>query len=64
MTDNYDTYTREELNALIDCIMGLGMIIGVPMPEGGFQQYRIRGIYVSPTVIEQAIQERLAEICK
>ncbi len=56
------TYTREELDALVDAVIGFGDVIGVPCPEGGFQQYRIRGIYVSPTVIEQVILERLEKM--
>ncbi len=64
MMGSDETYTRDELNMLVDAIMGLGTRVGSPCPNGGFQQYRIRNIYVSPEVVDQAIQERLEAMVK
>jgi hypothetical protein len=48
-----ETYTAAELDALVDFLVNSGW-----RPSEGFQQYAIRGIYVSPDVIERALQER------
>lgn len=47
-----DGYTREELYRLIDAVMDYP-------PCEGMLLYKIRGVYVSAAVIEQAILERL-----
>lgn len=52
---NERPYTQQELNILID------MLMLYPLSEG-FQRYEIRGQYVSPAVIECAINERLEKI--
>ncbi len=58
-----DTSTRDELNALVDCVMGQGNVHNpVNLGDIGFRAYAIRGIYVSPEVVEQAIIERLEKM--
>ena len=61
---NNETYTREELNRLVDVVMLLGNLHGIPPQPEGFQRYSIKGIYVSPEVIERNIQERLEAMAK
>ena len=48
-----ETYSREDLDRLID------YIIEFDRDDVGFKQYAIKGIYVSPEVIDQALNERL-----
>lgn len=53
MCDPSDSYTREELEYLVDHVIEFGGSFQ------GFIQYRIRGIYVSPSVVLQCMDERL-----
>lgn len=52
-----DTYSREELDELVDWIL-----MCPETQEVGMIQYRIRGIYVSLAVIDLAILERLEKM--
>ncbi len=52
-----DTYTREELDRLID------YLVAFPVSEfDGFVQYRIGDVYVSGSVVAQALSERLEKM--
>lgn len=60
MTEDKETYTREELERLVDYIImsdycSPGEIIG-------FRTYRIRDIYVSADVVKRALEERLEKL--